>query len=103
MNLRVLKHRAAMRDLAEHFDYIALDSEAAALRFYSAAEASFRDLAQNSTMGVACEFRAPKGKGLRRWRIKGFENYLIFYRPFIDRIEITRVLHGARNLKRMFE
>jgi plasmid stabilization system protein ParE len=62
MNLRVLKHRAAMRDLAEHFDYIALDSEAAALRFYAAAEASFRDLAQNSTMGPACEFRSPKRK-----------------------------------------
>ena len=51
MNLRVLKHRAAMRDLAEHFDYIALDSEAAALRFYAAAEVSFRDLAQNSNDG----------------------------------------------------
>ena len=103
MSRRILKHRAATRDLAEHFDYIGLDSEAAALRFYSAAEASFRDLAQNPTIGVACEFRAPKGKGLRRWRIKGFENYLIFYRPFTDRIEITRILHGARNLKRMFE
>jgi toxin ParE1/3/4 len=103
MNLRVHKHRAAMRDLAEHFDFIALDSEAAALRFYAAAEASFRDLAQNSTMGAACEFRSLKGRGLRRWRIKGFENYLIFYRPFNDRVEITRVLHGARNLKRMFE
>lgn len=103
MSVKVLKHRAAMRDLAEHFDYIALDSESAALRFYSAAESSFRDLAKNPTMGVACQFRSPKGKGLRRWRIKGFENHLIFYRPFNDRIEIVRVLHGARNLKRMFE
>jgi toxin ParE1/3/4 len=103
MSLRVLKHRAAMRDLAEHFDHIALDSEAAAMHFFVAAEASFRDLAQNSMMGVACEFLGQRGKGLRRWRVKGFENYLIFYRPFSNRIEIARVLHGARNLKRIFE
>jgi toxin ParE1/3/4 len=103
MTLRVLKHRAATRDLLEHFDYISTDSEAAALRFLSAAESSFRDLAQNSTMGMACEFRGPRGKGLRRWRVKGFENYLIFYRPFSDRVEIVRVLHGARDLRRMFQ
>jgi len=103
MSLRVLKHRAAMRDFLEQFDYIAMDSEAVALRFLAAAEASFRVLAQNPTMGVACEFRGPRGKGLRRWRVKGFEHYLIFYRPFSDRIEIARVLHGARDLKRLFQ
>ena len=103
MSLRVLKHRAATRDLLEHFDYIATDSEAVALRFLSAAEESLRDLSQNPTMGMACEFRGPRGKGLRRWRVKGFENYLIFYRPFGDRIEIARVLHGARDLKQLFQ
>jgi|SRR5580700_1117396 toxin ParE1/3/4 len=103
MKLRVLKHTAATRDLLEHFDYIGDDSEAAALRFLSAAESSFLDLAQNSMMGVTCEFRGARGKGLRRWRVKGFENYLIFYRPFSDRVEIARVLHGARDLKRLFQ
>jgi toxin ParE1/3/4 len=103
MSLRVLKHRAAMRDLLEQFDYIAVDSEAVALRFLAAAEASFRDLAQNPTMCVACEFRGPRGRGLRRWRVKSFEHYLIFYRPFSDRIEIARILHGARDLKRLFQ
>jgi toxin ParE1/3/4 len=103
MRLRVLKHGAATRDLLEHFDYRSMDSEAVALRFLSAAETSFLDLAKNPMMGMECELRRPRGKGLRRWRVKGFENYLIFYRPFGDRVEIVRVLHGARDLKRQFQ
>ena len=103
MRLRVLKHSAAKRDVIDLFDHISLDNENSARRFLSAAESSFRDLAQNPEMGEACEYRGARGKGLRRWRVKGFENYLIFYRPFSDRLEIVRVLHGARDLKRMFE
>ena len=103
MSLRVLKHRAAIRDLNGHFDYISLDGEEAALRFFSAAEASFFDLARTPAMGLVCEYRGARGKGLRRWRVKGFENYLIFYRALPELIEIVRVLHGARDLKRMFE
>lgn len=103
MRLRILKHSAARRDVLDLFDHISLDNEDAALRFLSAAESTFRDLATNPEMGAACEYRGARGKGLRRWRIKGFENYLIFYRPFSDRVEIARVLHGARDLKRIFE
>ena len=35
--------------------------------------------------------------GLRRWRVRGFENFLIFYRPIDDGIEVLRVLHGQRD------
>jgi plasmid stabilization system protein ParE len=35
--------------------------------------------------------------------VKGFENYLIFYRVIRDRVEIARVMHGARDLERSFE
>jgi toxin ParE1/3/4 len=103
MRLRVLKHSAAKRDVLDLFDHISLDNENAASRFLAAAESSFRDLAQNPEMGEECEYRGSRGKGLRRWRVKGFENYLIFYRPFSDRVEITRVLHGARDLRRLFK
>jgi toxin ParE1/3/4 len=103
MRLRILKHSAAKRDVLDLFDHISVDNETAALRFLSAAESSFRDLAQNPAIGTACEYRGARGRGLRRWRVKGFENYLIFYRPFSDRVEIVRVLHGARDLKRMVE
>ncbi len=30
--------------------------------------------------------------------MKGFENWLVFYRPLQDGIEAVRILHGARDL-----
>jgi len=49
-------------------------------------------------MGVVCPFR-----GVRRWRIQRFESYLVFYRDTGRAIEIIRVVHGARNIERLFE
>ena len=37
--------------------------------------------------------------GLRRIRVPGFANYLIFYRPTAEGIEVFRVVHGARDLR----
>ena len=36
---------------------------------------------------------------LRSFRIKNFENYLIFYCPIQDGVEVFHVLHGARDLE----
>jgi plasmid stabilization system protein ParE len=41
--------------------------------------------------------------GLRRWRVRGFENFMIFYHPLSNGIEIVRVLHGARDIESLFE
>jgi toxin ParE1/3/4 len=34
---------------------------------------------------------------VRSWRVAGFRSYLIFYRELPDRIQIWRVLYGARH------
>jgi len=34
--------------------------------------------------------------------VKGFERYLIFYRPLTDGVEILRAIHGARDIERLF-
>lgn len=48
-------------------------------------------------IGVDRGFINPKLFGLRMWFVKGFENYLIFYRPFGNYIEIVRVLHPSQD------
>jgi len=40
---------------------------------------------------------------LRMWLSPAFRNYLIFYRELADGVEIVRVLHGARDIKRILE
>ena len=34
---------------------------------------------------------------LRKWRIKGFDNHMVFYEPRPDGISVVRVLHAASN------
>jgi toxin ParE1/3/4 len=41
--------------------------------------------------------------GLRSWRMRGFESWLVFYRVTEEAVEIVRVLHGARDLEAAFE
>ena len=38
---------------------------------------------------------------MRYFRVRGFESYVIFYRPLSDGIEVVRVLHGAQDLENM--
>jgi len=35
--------------------------------------------------------------------VSGFENYLIFYRPLQDGIDVLRIVRGARDIGRLFE
>jgi len=42
-------------------------------------------------------------KGMRMWLVSGFSNYLIFYRPKEDMLQILRVIHGARDYMAIFE
>jgi len=89
--------------LIDCFVYIGGDSEESAMRFLRAADETFLELARMPGMGVATSFTDERDRDLRRWRVRGFENFLIFYRPMEDGIEVIRVLHGAREMERLFE
>jgi toxin ParE1/3/4 len=53
--------------------------------------------------GVRCGFSKPALRTLRRWPLKGFENWLIFYHPKRDGVEIVRVVHGAGDIAALLE
>jgi toxin ParE1/3/4 len=36
------------------------------------------------------------------WPVKDFEKYLIFYRSLPEGIEVVRIIHGARDIERLF-
>jgi toxin ParE1/3/4 len=100
---RVIRRPAAIRDLIDCFHYIGEDREESAMRLLRAAEDTLLELAQMPEMGVAVSFERSRDRKLRRWRIRGFENFLIFYCPIEDGIEVIRVLHGAREIERLLE
>ena len=102
MKRRLLKYPEANRDLIEIADYIARDSIDAALRFLDAADATFLDLLAFPGMGAVRDVKNDQLGELRSWAVRGFANYLIFYRVTNEGIEIVRVLHGARDIDRQF-
>jgi toxin ParE1/3/4 len=90
---------AADRDLDDQAAYLASQANLeTALRFYDAARSTFAPPASMPGIGEQWPSANPRLAGLRVWRIKGFENHLIFYRPCDDGINFVRILHAARDL-----
>jgi len=73
--------------------------ERAARRFRDAARATVAELARMPQMGAPRPFR--KHPDLRMWKVRGFENYLIFYLPSEKDIIIKRVIHAAQDYNRV--
>jgi toxin ParE1/3/4 len=85
------------------WQYIACDNVDAADRFVEAAYYTFQELARMPRMGRQRDFPHQILRGLRSFRVKDFESYLIFYLPASDGVHILHVLHGARNLDWFWE
>jgi toxin ParE1/3/4 len=81
--------------------FLARASVAVALRFYDAVEESCNTLARMPRMGRQRIAQDPALKELRSWSVKGFGNYLIFYLPLKDGIDVVHVVHGSRDLPRV--
>ena len=52
-------------------------------------------------MGSPRKVRRPEFAGIRMWRIKHFETYLIFYFPRKGGIAIERVIHAKQDYQRV--
>lgn len=64
----------------------------------AAAEKTFRQLSRMPGTGKLCQFSHPRLADVRQQAVKGFRNYLVFYRPKASGIEILRVIQGARDI-----
>jgi toxin ParE1/3/4 len=82
----------AAQDLQVIGRYIAADNLQAAWWLLAAFEQHFLLLAENKNFGRA---RPDMRPDLRRYSV--VKNYLIFYRPMQDGIEVVRVVHSRRN------
>ena len=90
-------------ELTAIWEHIAFDNRDAAGRFLESAYRTFLELAQMPELGRPRRFSHARLHKLRSFRIRDFENYLVFYAPVADGIEVYHVLHGARDLEAFFE
>jgi len=82
--------------------YLAERNISAATQFLDAFETTCTLLAEMPGIGKSRHFNQPELQGMRSWSIKGFENYLVFYKPVADGADIFRVIHGARDMEAIF-
>ena len=95
---KVYVRATARRDLVQHFVYLAENAGLdIANRYLINAEASFTDLAEQPMIGAPLPLHRPGLIGIRKWRVKDFDNFLIFYIPRRDGVSIVRMLHAAQD------
>ena len=100
---RVLKRAQAARDLTDHFVFLAENASVeVARRFLQSAQSAFGELAEMPQIGASRTFQNPRFAAVKMWPIRGFERFLIFYRPLTNGIEVLRVVHGARDIENLF-
>jgi toxin ParE1/3/4 len=88
--------RDARHDLDDIYQYIAQDSRRNARRMLSRLRERFRLLAKNPEMGERRDDLMP---GLRCLTLG---MYVIFFRAKPYGVEIARVIHGARDIDKLF-
>jgi len=98
----VVKRRQAERDLEDCFVFIGKRDLAAGLDFLRAATETFDLLTKMPLLGSPRRLRSSKLRNLRQWPVKGYVDYLIFYRPLQNGIEVFRVLHAKRDIEDVF-
>lgn len=90
----------ARRDISRQTRWLRKEADAeTADRFALAIDATFAQLAAEPGLGSPAQAHSPRLANTRRWRVTGFPNHLIFYRPQRDGISVVRVLHAARDWK----
>ena len=80
-------------------NYDAEGGEILGSQFVDQCDAGFERLAHFPESGTLVRYNHRKLEGCRFILVPGFDKILIFYKPMPDRIEIVRILHGARNIE----
>jgi toxin ParE1/3/4 len=93
----IILEDAAREDLIDIWQYIARDNPQAADRMLDRIWDGFRVVAKFPQGGT---LRPELALNLRCYTVG---NYVIYFRPLIDGIEVARVLHGARDVDAIFE
>ena len=103
--MRVLYRQTASDDLVRQFRYYLLTAEAPeiALRFREAVRRTIQSLGQNPHAGPRYSSDTPLHQNLRSWPVVGFEAIRIYYALEADAMQIIRILHGKRDVRRILQ
>ncbi|HQZ82064.1 MAG TPA: type II toxin-antitoxin system RelE/ParE family toxin [Pyrinomonadaceae bacterium] len=90
-------------ELAQIASYLAQYNESTAERFLDHCEESFQLLERFPERGSPRRFEEPELASIRMSLVKGFDDYLIFYIPFLGGVRILHVIHSALDYNRIVD
>ena len=101
---RAVQRTAARRDFIVHYAYLFENAGAGtARRFREAVEQTNAQLAGMPGMGSPGKVRQGKHAGVRIWPVRGFNNYLVAYRPHRVGVAIERLVHAKQDYERVLK
>ncbi|MBL1177541.1 type II toxin-antitoxin system RelE/ParE family toxin [Pantanalinema sp. GBBB05] len=103
MTQRIIIRPKASQDLDDHFAYMAENNLEVALRFFDSTRSTIAQLAKMPGIGSSYPVENPRLQGLRKWAVKGFRKYLIFYFERGDAIEVIRILYATQDISSILE
>lgn len=103
MGKQIAVRPRASQDIDDHFAYIAQSNAEAALRFFDAARLTIAQIARMPGIGVVYPVQSASLQGLRKWPVKGFRQYMIFYLDLPEAVEVVRILYGSQDINSILE
>jgi toxin ParE1/3/4 len=100
---RLVLSDAAIADILEQADwYVAQSGRALARRWEKAVTSAIFRVMSRPGAASLCTFKSPELHSVRRATIPGFPRHLLFYKFDGEEVFILRIVHGARDLERLF-
>jgi plasmid stabilization system protein ParE len=92
----IIKSRVYV-DIMDYAEYMDSHNPESGDKFIDAAFDAFEELSRFSFIGKPLDSDNPKLENIRIWRVKKFEQYLIFYKATKDSVDILRIFHSKMN------
>jgi toxin ParE1/3/4 len=93
----------ASQDLDDCFAYISQDNPEIALQFFDSTRLTIAQIARMPGIGSIFVTDNERLQGLRKWSVKDFRKYLIFYIDRDEVIEIVRILYATRDINSILD
>jgi toxin ParE1/3/4 len=98
MTKKIVITPKASEDLDDCFAYISEDNPEIALQFFDSTRITIAQIARMPGIGSIFVNENERLQGLRKWSVKDFRKYLIFYIDRDEVVEIVRILYATRDI-----
>jgi toxin ParE1/3/4 len=103
MTKKIVITPKASQDLDDCFAYISQNNPEIALHFFDSTRITIAQIAKMPGIGSIFATNNTRLQGVRKWSVKDFRKYLIFYIERDDAVEIVRILYAARDISSILD